>query len=234
VKKSPAIQTSLPLGKTPKQKRGRGRPRKYKGYATRYGDRMKFSRRTPLHITLKVDQAFKSLRRRDEYRAVRAAMVKMLGRDDFRIIHLSLEGDHLHLVVEATSHQALAAGMKSFESSAAQRLNRCIGRRGRVFMTNYFARVITSPTQALHVMRYVLCNWRKHKQDRRYECANWQVDYFSTAPSFTGWTRPPDPDCSHDLGWEYEPMPASEPAHFFLYEGWRRVGTIRFDTVPSA
>jgi REP element-mobilizing transposase RayT len=233
VKKPPAIQTSLALGKTPTKRRGRGRPPKYKGYATRYGDRMKFARRTPLHITLKVDRAFKSLRRRDEYRAVRAAMVKMLGRDDFRIIHLSLEGDHVHLIVEATSHQALAGGMKAFECSAAQRLNRCIGRRGRVFVTNYFARVIKNPTQALRVMSYVLNNWRKHKQSRRYECANWQVDYFSTAPSFTGWARSPDADCSHDFGWSYEPMPATEPTHFLLEKGWKLVGGIRFDAVPS-
>jgi hypothetical protein len=79
-----------------------------------------------------------------------------------------------------------------------------------------------------------LNNWRKHKQSRRYECANWQVDYFSTAPSFTGWARSPDADCSHDFGWSYEPMPATEPTHFFLERGWRLVGRIRYDAVPSA
>ena len=44
------------------------------------------------------------------------------------------------------------------------------------------------------------------------------------------WRAPPDPACSHDFVWEYEPLPAEAPRHFFLCEGWRRVGTIAVDT----
>ena len=224
-------QLSLKLAKP---RRGPGRPPKYKGYATRYGDRPKFDRLTPLHITLKVDRAVRSLRRRDAYRVVRIAMARMLGRDDFRIVQVSLEHDYMHLLVEATSHGALARGMKAFECSVAQRLNQRVGRKGRVFPRNYFARVLKNPTQAHRAMTYVLCNWRKHGEHKSPSCANWDVDYFSTAPSFTGWCAPPDPACSHDFNWTYEPLPAEEPRHFFLREGWRRAGTIAVDTVPSS
>ena len=224
-------QLSLKLAKPT---RGPGRPRKYKGYATRYGDRPRFDRLTPLHVTLKVDRAVRSLRRCDAYRVVRIAMARMLGRDDFRILQLSLERDHVHLLVEATSHGALARGMKAFESSAAQRLNQRVGRTGRVFLRNYFARVIKNPTQAHRVLTYVLNNWRKHGEHKSPSCANWEIDYFSTAPSFAGWRASPDPACSHDFTWDYELLPAAEARHFFLREGWRRAGTIAVDTVPSA
>lgn len=220
--------------KLPPPKRKRGRPRKYKGYATRYGDRPTFDRLTPLHITLKVDRAVRTLRRRDAYRVFRIAMTRMLGRDDFRIVHLSLEYDHVHLLVEATSHTALARGMKAFESSAGQRLNQHVGRTGRVFLRNYYARVIKNPTMAHRSLTYVLNNWKKHNEHERPSCANWEVDYYSTAPSFTGWRTPLDPDCSHDFGWEYELLPGAEPRHFFLRAGWRRAGSIAVDTVPSA
>src|SRR5205814_9644640 len=92
-------------------------------------------------------------------------------RCDFRIVHLSIQRTHLHLLVEADDKAALASGMQGFQISAAKQLNAAISRgkpqrrRGTVFPDRYHAEIITSPRQARHSLAYVLANWRKHRED---------------------------------------------------------------------
>ena len=57
--------------------------------------------------------------------------------DCIRIIHLSIQRTHLHLIVEANDRDALSSGMQSFEISAARRINRVCKRSGRVFTDRY-------------------------------------------------------------------------------------------------
>lgn len=91
-------------------------------------------------------------------------MYAVVERDDFRIVHISIERNHLHLIVEADDHVALWMGLRSFETSAAQRLNRAVSlatgirRRGKVFDDRYHARLITTPSQARNSVSYVQVN----------------------------------------------------------------------------
>src|SRR6185295_19632070 len=103
-----------------------GRPPKGFRSGEPHVERERFSRTTAVHVTLRVVASIGSLRRYGAYHAVRRATEVMLGRDDFRIVHLSLEPDHIHMVVEADHERALAKGVQAFESSAAQRLNRAV------------------------------------------------------------------------------------------------------------
>ena len=89
----------------------------------------------------------------------------------FRLVHFSVQSNHIHLLVEADQKEALAAGMQGFQISAAKLINAAISkggarRRGSVFPDRYFAKIITSARQARHTLRYVLLNWRHHKEDR--------------------------------------------------------------------
>jgi len=84
--------------------------------------------RYPVHVTLRVVGAVGNLRRRRIYQAVREATLITARREDFRIVHLSIQRDHLHLLVEARSKEALSSGMQGFQISAAKHLNAAISK----------------------------------------------------------------------------------------------------------
>src|SRR5439155_6896927 len=133
-----------------------------------------------LHVVLRVVSAVGSLRRREMYRALRQATIVAAIRERIRIVHISLQRNHVHLLVEAASKEALARGMQGFQISAARNINTVLGdkyrrRRGRVFADRYHVEVITSPTRARRALLYVLSNWRKHKEDQEGVARTWLV-----------------------------------------------------------
>src|SRR5262249_15627732 len=153
--------------------------------------RPKLKARHPVHVVLRVVSAVGNLRRRATYKAVREATLTTARREEFRIVHLSIQRNHLHLLVEAEHKGALATGMQGFQISAAKHLNAAISknrpgprRRGAVFADRYYAEVIKTPTQARHALNYVINNWRKHREDRSEKTRSWKIDWFSTAVMF--------------------------------------------------
>jgi putative transposase len=87
------------------------------------------------------------------------------GRLGMQVVHFSVQGNHLHLIVEAGGKDALSLGMKSLAVRVAIALNRAIGRRGTVFADRYHARVLASPRQVANTLRYVLQNHRRHARE---------------------------------------------------------------------
>jgi REP element-mobilizing transposase RayT len=180
-----------------------------------------------------------TLRRPDAYHAIRRSMYTVVERSEFRIVHISIERNHLHLIVEADDHVALWEGLRTFQSSAAQRLNRAISiatgtrRLGKVFDDRYHSRLITSPTQARNALAYVLNNFRRHGLDRGLETMFWDVDYYSSGPSFDGWAElddtpflVPTPD--------YPRLSVCRPKTWLLRTGWRLAGPISMRDTPGA
>jgi REP element-mobilizing transposase RayT len=152
-------------------------------------------------------------------------MIKTVGRANFRIVHLSIQGNHIHLLCEADDRIALANGVRGFCVSAARRLNVAISkergeqRRGRVFTDRYHATTITHPRQARNALAYVLNNWRKHRDDRG-AMRMAQVDPYSTAVWFPAWAERDGVPFVWPKG--YEPLPCRAPTTWLLKEGWKR------------
>jgi REP element-mobilizing transposase RayT len=125
--------------------------------------------------------------------AIRDASITTAKREDFRIVHASVQGNHIHLIVEAQSKEAIACGMRGFQISAAMHLNNAVTRRsgkrrrGTVFPDRYHMRVLTSPLAVRHALAYVLNNWRKHGEDRSDLPRTWKIDPFSSGIGFSGW-----------------------------------------------
>ena len=65
--------------------------------------------RLPVHVVLRVTGEVGRLRRRRAYQAIRWALLRSLGRHDFRVVHLSIQGRHIHLLCEADDRAALGA-----------------------------------------------------------------------------------------------------------------------------
>jgi REP element-mobilizing transposase RayT len=221
---------------------GAGRPPKGKRAGAPHKRRKAFKATSPVHVVLRVCpevvEALGTLRNAAVYRAVRAATIVMARRDDARIVHLSIQRTHLHLLVEANDRLALARGMLAFQISAAKHINRRLlvdgtRRRGQVFADRYHAEVVTSPRYARHVLAYVMNNWRKHHEDREEVAHGWLVDPLSTGVLFDGW---------RELGdrrrWTYratyEPMVVSAPRTWLLSIGWRRHGLVSCHETPRS
>ena len=226
-------------GEEPKRKRGR--PRKGEKAGSPHKKRAAFKASEPVHVVLRVEKALGRLRRRDIYRAVRGATLVVASREGFRIVHISIQGNHIHLLVEADGRKALSRGMQAFQISAAKRMNAVVRevdpethevkrRSGKVFSDRYHSEVITSRRQARHALAYVLNNWRKHREDRD---VSWNVDPFSSGIAFRGWKVFADPSFTWSAPAGYEPMIVWEPKTWLLSQGWLMYGRIDFHEVPS-
>ena len=143
------------------RRRGAGRKPNGARAGERHEARPDFKPYHALHIVMRVVPAVGSLRRRAMYKAMRDATITAALRERFRIVHVSLQRTHVHMLVEAEHKAALGRGMQGFQISAARNINAALGdgshgRRGKVFADRYHVEVITSPRQAHHAIRYVL------------------------------------------------------------------------------
>jgi REP element-mobilizing transposase RayT len=175
--------------------RRRGAGRKPTGARSRgrHTARPRHNPRHPVHVTLRVVGSVGRLRCRDLYLAVRKATIVTAKRQDFRIVHLSIQHDHIHMIVEADSEGSLSRGVRGFSISAARQINKAISARGgdrrtgRVISGRFHARPLTSPRAVRNTIAYVLSNWRRHGEDRAPLAQTWKIDPFSSGALFSGW-----------------------------------------------
>jgi hypothetical protein len=84
--------------------------------------------RHPVHVVLRVHRDVGSLRKRHMYKALREATLAVARREvfdaavgAFRIVHVSIQRTHVHLLVEAGDKIALSRGMQGFQISFRSR-----------------------------------------------------------------------------------------------------------------
>jgi REP element-mobilizing transposase RayT len=205
---------------------GAGRPPKRSRPGVSHVTRPGHDRRHPVHATLRARSGLPSLRSRALAAALRDALAAC-PRRGFRLIHDSVQTDHLHLVAEADDRQALIRGVHGLAVRCARRINRVARRRGTVWQDRYHARAMTTPRQvraglvyharAMTTPRqvrtglvYVLLNFRKHLR------AAPAIDPGSSGPWFEGWSVAP----SRPM----DPCPVHRPKTWLASIGWRRAG----------
>jgi len=159
------------------KRKGAGRPKRGLRASERHEAREEVRASWPVHVTLRVGREVPYLRKRNIWRAIAKATIAATKTGAIRLVHASVQHDHLHLLVEANDQYALAKGMHAFEVSAAHWINRAAGRRGRVFPDRYHVHVLKTPRETRNGLQYVLCNWRKHGEDVHDRGA---IDWFST------------------------------------------------------
>ena len=119
-------------------------------------------RRMPALVTMRVRSGLPSLRASRSFRAIAAALRKGKEKFGLRVIHFTVQGNHLHLLVEADDVVSLARGMKGLSVRMARALNRVHGLQGQVFPDRFHSRALKSPREIAYAMRYVLVNHMKH------------------------------------------------------------------------
>ena len=111
----------------------------------------------------------------------------------FRVVHYSIQSNHLHLIVEAVDAPGLACGMKGLVSRIARGLNKLWSRRGSVFPRRFHDVALRSLRQVRNALRYVLNNHLKHGSPVLRDGAAVEPDPYSSARYFDGWVdRPPE------------------------------------------
>jgi REP element-mobilizing transposase RayT len=170
-------------------------------------------------VTLRARTEVGSLRAARLYPALEAAIAAS-SRSDFRLVHFSVQGDHVHLVAEAHDKRALSAGMRGLMIRVARALNRASGRSGPVWADRYHCRELRTPREVRNALAYVLLNARKHGREVA------PVDPCSSARWFDGWR-----DHSAIVDLAVAPPAVVAPRTWLLGAGWRRHGLLRFDEV---
>jgi REP element-mobilizing transposase RayT len=162
------------------------------------------------HVTVKLKKGFRSLRRKDEMAIIEAAIGRVNGGEEVRIVEYSVMSNHIHLIVEASSSADLSKGMASLNTGLGMRLNRLWGRvgQGSVFAERFHLEVIKNPTQARNLLVYVLRN------DVHHGLGLGVLDPCSSAPFFGGFKE--------RQGNQRGGCVAAEPQTWMLRVGWRR------------
>jgi hypothetical protein len=109
-------------------------------------------------------------------------MQECAEREGFRVVHWSVQSNHVHMIVEAEDQEALTRGMKRITIRLAKRWNKLWERKGAVFDDAYHFVSLDTPTQVRNALVYVLQNAKRHGVTLRG-----LLDHCSTAPAFEAW-----------------------------------------------
>ncbi len=147
------------------KRKGAGRPPTGAKPGVSHLRRARFPKRHPVHVTLRTLPGTGYLRGDRRYRAIVEALREAKERHGLRVIHYSVQGNHLHLLVEADGAESLARGVQGLSVRLARALNRVARRRGGVFADRYHAHVLASRREVARALRYLLENFRHHLRE---------------------------------------------------------------------
>jgi putative transposase len=223
------MQLAFGLPEPKRRKVGSGRKPTRRGTWVKHRPRPWHDGNHPVHVTLKVRRGIPNLRGFKLAKVIGTGLrvaassesaKKAERRRTFRVIHFSIQPNHLHLIVEASSKTALARGMQGLASGLARRVNRKLHRRGALFADRYHGHAMAKPTEVRNAIVYVLKNYEKHPDpipDRGTDPTA-GIDPCSSARWFDGWAEstPPPP----------QPAPVAAPHTWLLRAGWKRSGLV--------
>lgn len=200
------------------RRRGAGRKPTADRHSTPHRKRATHDPHCPVHVTLRARRGLSSLRDDGIFCAVRGAFAAA-SRNGFRLLHYSVQSDHLHLVVEADEPTRLSRGVQGLAIRVARAINRVLCRHGHVWGGRFHAHTLHTPREVRNALVYVLNNCRKHLR------ALVGMDPRSSAAWFDGWettTAVPAQDA------------AVVAARTWLARiGWRRQGLLKIDEAPG-
>jgi REP element-mobilizing transposase RayT len=223
------MQLDLPLPAKAKwggARKGAGRKPSGKKAMLAHRARPSLASRHPVHVTLRLLPGLESLRTKNKVLAIRAAMRAAKVGAGFRLVHFTIQGNHLHLLVEAKDSASLSRGVAALEIRIARTFNRLCERSGRVFADRFHARALKTPKEVRACLAYVLLNSNRHAAK-----ANDRLDPCASGLHFDGWkTVPVDPP---KLGDEDADPPVTPAGTWLLAVGWRTHGLLRPSEVPK-
>jgi REP element-mobilizing transposase RayT len=177
-------------------------------------------------VTLKVRNGIPSLRTVPLVRELECSFAASCERNEFRLVHYSIQANHAHLIVEAEDKRALGRGMKSLGARIARAVNRIFRRSGPVLVDRYHLHVLRTPREVRNALAYVLSNARRHAaRAGRALSRTFAIDPASSGRWFEGWQKAgPAPPTRRSV---------ARPRSWLLAVGWKRDGLLSRDGTPK-
>jgi len=172
----------------------------------------------PLHVTLRARYGLPPFREQALFQGIRDALQRA-SRGEFRVLHFSVQTNHLHLIVEAQDSVWRSRGMQGLAIRVARRVNKILRNRGEVWRERYHAHTLRTPREVRNAIVYVLMNAKRHGR------AVSGLDRFSSAKWFDGIV-------GHRAENE-ENTPVASPRTWLAGVGWRRHGLIGVHESPK-
>jgi REP element-mobilizing transposase RayT len=118
---------------------------------------------TSFHLTIKVrankaDIQSKRILKAPHHGIKRARLKKL------RVIHYTLEFNHVHLLVECCDNKTLQLGMQALGISFSKAINKIKKLKGGVYKHRYHLRMIASSRELRNVLHYIFHNGIKHRR----------------------------------------------------------------------
>ena len=223
MRRTRAKQGELPYRNLGGPRKGSGRKPKGDRPLVSHDRRAALASRNPVHVTCKLRRGLPTLRRKAEYRVLRGAFAKGCERFGFRLVHYSVQGDHLHLIAEAKDRRALSRGMQGLLVRVAKGLNKLWSRKGSVFGDHYHDRILRTPREVRNALAYVMHNARKHGRH-----VTKGLDHFCSGWWFDGWRE--------ELtirGLDGVERPVAHARTWLLDKGWRKHRLLSLSEVPG-
>lgn len=141
-----------------------------------------FERTMPVHVTMRLDPDFPTLRNRPLFRLFEQAVAEARERFGTRLTHFSVQDSHLHLIAEAENSSALSRAMQGLKIRIAKGLNAYLNRSGAVFSDRFHVHVLRTPAEVRNAVNYVLKNAHKHLRQLGYPVGDDEVDPYAAGP----------------------------------------------------
>lgn len=199
-----------PLGRNPD-----GSPKTRAGVA--HLKRESFDQRMPVHVTLAFAQGVFNLRSERCWQPIREILQQASAPEavgEFAILEFTVQGNHMHLLVEADSSTVLRKRMQGLCTRIAKAIAKVMRLRGvappapvngvprpaKLLSDRFHSRVLHSMREASRVRKYILDNTKKHTFERVETMAAYLPTFDWKLP--TRWGRDWYSSSSNSLGFE--------------------------------
>jgi putative transposase len=187
--------------------------------------RPEFVARVPVHVTMRAKRGTPAMRTQRVARIVVAEMARA-SKDGFRVIHHSIQDDHLHLIAEGEDGKSFSRGMQRFASRVARRVNMLVGRRGGLWRERYHRRDLPTPRQFRNALVYVTMNFRKHAPAAEKKGRARELDGFSSAIWLDDWKSDAFTEYVRQHRERAGPRPTVDAETWIARVGWKRHGRL--------
>ncbi|MBC7714829.1 MAG: transposase [Rhizobacter sp.] len=138
--------------------------------------RDRITKPTSMHLTIKVRENKADIKSKRILKALHHAIIRARLKK-LRVIHYTLEYNHVHLLVEASDHKVMHQGMQALGISLSKAINKMKRTKGTVYKHRYHLRKLNSVRELKNVLHYIFSNGVHHKRTRT------ALDPFNSMPA---------------------------------------------------
>jgi len=198
----------------------------------------------PVHVSMRRVAIGPSFRAQRVCSAI-VGQISDAKRRGVRVLHYSVQDNHLHLMIEGENSADLSNQMRKLFSRIAFAVNAVARRSGKLFRDRHHRHELRTPTETRNALVYILFNDRKHavgahaspKSAHAHPSTAPDLDLCSSALWFNDWDPGVRlPPFTYDemkiLASDME-RPTIAPETWLARVGWRRGGgLVRFNERP--